>query len=69
MGVIDNKGRIIFADKIVAFLAKDVLKNKPKSKIILDIKSSQSVFNEIKKLGGNPIFWKTGHSLIKKKMK
>ena len=69
LGVIDNKGRIIFADKIVAFLAKDVLKNKPKSKIILDIKSSQSVFNEIKKLGGNPIFWKTGHSLIKKKMK
>ena len=69
LGVVDNKGRIIFADKIVAFLARDVLLNNPNSKIILDIKSSQVVFNEIKKLNGNPIFWKTGHSLIKKKMK
>ena len=69
LGVVDNQGKIIFADKIVAFLAKDVLLGKPKSKIILDIKSSQIVFNEIKKLNGKPIFWKTGHSLIKKKMK
>ncbi len=69
LGVVDNKGNIIYADKIVAFLARDVLLKKPKSKIILDIKSSQIVFNEIKKLNGKPIFWKTGHSLIKKKMK
>tara|TARA_B100000029_G_scaffold283923_1_gene277625 strand:- start:17410 stop:18783 length:1374 start_codon:yes stop_codon:yes gene_type:complete len=69
LGVVDDKGNIIYADKVVAFLAKDVLKNKPKSKIILDIKSSQTVFNEIKKLNGKPFFWKTGHSLIKKKMK
>ena len=69
LGVVDDKGKIIFADKIVAFLAKDVLLGKPNSKIILDIKSSQIVFNEIKKLKGRPIFWKTGHSLIKEKMK
>ena len=69
LGVVDDKGEIIFADKIVAFLAKDVLLGKPNSKIILDIKSSQIVFNEIKKLKGRPIFWKTGHSLIKEKMK
>ena len=69
LGVIDDQGKIIFADKIVAFLAKGVLLEKPNSKIILDIKSSQIVFNEIKKLKGRPIFWKTGHSLIKKKMK
>ncbi len=69
LGVVDNKGNIIYADRVVAFLSKDVLKNKPKSKIILDIKSSQTVFNEIKKLNGKPFFWKTGHSLIKKKMK
>ena len=69
LGVVDDKGKIIFADKIVAFLAKDVLLGKPNSKIILDIKSSQIVFNEIKKLKGKPIFWKTGHSLIKEKMK
>ena len=69
LGVVDDKGKIIFADKIVAFLAKDVLSGKPNSKIILDIKSSQIVFNEIKKLKGRPIFWKTGHSLIKEKMK
>ena len=69
LGVVDNKGKMIFADKVVAFLAKDVLSKKPSSKIIIDIKSSQIVFNEIKKLKGKPIFWKTGHSLIKKKMK
>ena len=69
LGVVDDRGKIIFADKIVAFLAKGVLLEKPNSKIILDIKSSQIVFNEIKKLKGRPIFWKTGHSLIKKKMK
>ena len=69
LGVVDNEGKIIFADKIVAFLAKDVLLGKPGSKIILDIKSSQIVFNEIKRLKGRPIFWNSGHSLIKKKMK
>ena len=69
LGVVDNEGKIIYADKIVAFLAKDVLLKNPKSKIILDIKSSQIVFNEIKKLKGKPFFWKTGHSLIKEKMK
>ena len=69
LGVIDDKGNIIYADKIVAFLARDVLNKKPNSKIILDIKSSQIVFNEIKKIKGRPFFWKTGHSLIKKKMK
>ena len=69
LGVVDDKGKTIYADKIVAFLAKDVLLKRPKSKIILDIKSSQIVFNEIKKLNGKPIFWKTGHSLIKNKMK
>jgi phosphomannomutase len=69
LGVVDNKGKIIYADKVVAFLAKDVLVEKPNSKIIIDIKSSQIVFNEIKKLKGKPFFWKTGHSLIKEKMK
>ena len=69
LGVVDNKGNIIWADKVVAFLARDVLKKKPNSKIILDIKTSQVVFDEIKKLKGIPILWKTGHSLIKKKMK
>ena len=69
LGVVDNKGKIIWADKIIAFLARDVLKYKPNSSIILDVKTSQSVFDEIKKLKGRPIIWKTGHSLIKKKMK
>ena len=69
LGVVDNKGNIVWADKVVAFLARDVIKNKPKAKIILDIKTSQIVLDEIKKLKGIPILWKTGHSLIKKKMK
>jgi len=69
LGVVDNKGNIIWSDIVVAFLARDVLKKKPKAKIILDIKTSQVVFDEIKRLKGIPILWKTGHSLIKKKMK
>ena len=67
LGVVDDKGNIIWADKVVAFLARDVLKKKPKAKIILDIKTSQAVIDEIKKLNGIPILWKTGHSLITKK--
>ena len=69
LGVVDNKGNIIWSDIVVAFLARDVLKKKPNAKIILDIKTSQVVFDEIKRLKGIPILWKTGHSLIKKKMK
>jgi phosphomannomutase/phosphoglucomutase len=69
IGVIDDKERIIFGDKILAILSKKILKDYPGSKIIFDVKTSKGVIEYIKKLGGKPIIWKTGHSLIKAKLK
>ncbi|MEN3045939.1 MAG: phosphomannomutase/phosphoglucomutase [Candidatus Hydrothermales bacterium] len=69
LGVIDDKFRIIYGDKILAILSKKVLEEKKGSKIIFDVKSSQGVYEYIKSLGGDPIIWKTGHSLIKAKLK
>ena len=68
LGVIDEKGRHVEADLILLILAKDLLKRIPKSKILFDIKSSQILFNEIRKAGGIPIIFKTGHSYFKTKM-
>ncbi|MEO0254387.1 MAG: phosphomannomutase/phosphoglucomutase [candidate division WOR-3 bacterium] len=68
-GVIDEKLRIIYGDKILAILSKKVLEERRGSKIIFDVKCSQGVYEYIKKLGGEPIIWKTGHSLIKAKLR
>lgn len=69
VGVIDEKGRPVYADKILALLSREVLSRNPGSKIIFDVKCSQMLPEEIKKAGGEPLMWMTGHSLIKKKMK
>ena len=69
IGVVSAKGKIIWGDQLITFLAKEVLREAPGSSIIADVKASQSTFDEIKKLGGVPVMWKTGHSFIKTKMK
>ncbi len=69
LGIIDNKGRMIFGDKILLILSQDLLERKPGAKIIADVKTSDLIFSRIGELGGTPIMWKTGHSLIKAKMK
>lgn len=69
IGIIDDKKRIIFGDKILAILSKKILKDYPGSKIIFDVKTSKGVVEYIKKLGGEPIIWKTGHSLVKAKLR
>ncbi len=69
VGVVDEKGRVVFADQILAILARDVLSRNPGSKILFDVKCSQMLPEEIEKAGGVPMMWKTGHSLIKAKMK
>ena len=69
VGLIDEKGRPVYADKILALLSRDVLEKNPGSTIIFDVKCSQMLPEVIKKAGGKSIMWKTGHSLIKKKMK
>jgi phosphomannomutase len=69
IGIVDGQGRILWGDQLVALLARPILKEKPGSTIIADVKASQTLFDEIARLGGKPLMWKTGHSLIKSKMK
>jgi len=69
IGVVDENGRVIFGDELMVIYARDVLKAKPGATIISEVKSSHRLYNDIKAKGGNGIMWKTGHSLIKSKMK
>ncbi len=72
IGVMDGEGEVLWGDQLMILFAKDVLANKDKNDnnvIIADVKASSVLFDEIKKNGGSPIMWKTGHSLIKAKMK
>jgi len=68
IGAIDAKGRIVWGDQLLAILGRDVLTKQPGATIIADVKASQALFDEIAKMGGKPLMWKTGHSLIKVKM-
>jgi phosphomannomutase len=69
IGVVDGQGRILWGDQLMQLFAADVLKDNPGSTIIADVKASQNLFDEIARLGGKPMMWKTGHSLVKAKMK
>jgi phosphomannomutase len=69
IGAVDGQGRVIWGDQLLAVLAEPVLKAVPGGTIIADVKASQALFDRVAELGGKPIMWKTGHSLIKSKMK
>ncbi|MBY0520662.1 MAG: phosphomannomutase/phosphoglucomutase [Sphingomonas sp.] len=69
IGAIDGEGRVIWGDQILSILAVPVLKELPGATIIADVKASQMLFDRVRELGGEPLMWKTGHSLIKTKMK
>ena len=69
IGVVDEKGRFILGDEIMMIVARDILESSPGSKIIGDVKCSDRLYDDLKKRGGDPIMWKTGHSLIKNKIK
>jgi phosphomannomutase/phosphoglucomutase len=69
LGIIDEKGRMIFADKLLAILSREVLQRHPNAEIVFDVKCSQALPEVIAKHGGKPLMWKTGHSLLKAKMK
>lgn len=69
IGAIDGKGRIVPGDRLLAIFAEDVLTRVPGAQIIFDVKCSQALPEYIAKHGGVPVMWKTGHSLIKAKMK
>lgn len=67
VGTIDEKGGVVFADKVLALLAREVLARGP-ADIVFDVKCSQALVEDIEAHGGRPVMWKTGHSLLKKKM-
>ena len=69
IGVVDEKGQVIFGDKLLLLYAREILTRKPGAIIIGDVKSSKQIYDDIAKRGGKPLMWKTGHSLIKAKMK
>ncbi|MCK4576545.1 phosphomannomutase/phosphoglucomutase [candidate division WOR-3 bacterium] len=69
IGAIDEKGRIIWGDKLLAIFSTEVLKKHPGAKIICEVKCSNGLLEYIEENGGVPLMWKTGHSLIKAKMK
>jgi phosphomannomutase len=69
IGAVDGQGRILWGDQMMLLLARDILQERPGSTIIADVKASQMLFDGIERLGGRPLMWKTGHSLIKSKMK
>ncbi len=69
IGVVDATGDIIWGDQIMIVLSRDILKRIPGAVIVGDVKCSQVMFDDIERHGGRPIMWKTGHSLVKDKMK
>ncbi len=69
IGVVDDQGNILWGDQLMIIFAREILKGHPGAPIIGEVKCSQVMYDEIANLGGRPIMWKTGHSLIKNKMK
>lgn len=69
IGAIDGQGRVIWGDQLMQIYAEDVLAEVPGATIIADVKASQALYDRVAALGGKPLMWKTGHSLIKSKMK
>ena len=69
VGVVDEKGEVIWGDKLMILLSRAVLKEKPGAAIIGEVKCSKTLYDDITKHGGKAIMWRTGHSLIKSKMK
>ncbi|HAM53789.1 MAG TPA: phosphomannomutase [Nitrospiraceae bacterium] len=69
IGVVDEDGNAVWGDTLLAIFARDILEKNPGATVIGEVKCSQTLFDEVKRLGGNPIMGKVGHSLIKSKMK
>jgi len=69
IGVVDEKGNIIWGDMLMILYWREIMKKHPGAEAIVEVKCSQALVEEIEKLGGKPVFYKTGHSLIKAKMK
>ena len=69
IGVVDSNGEVIYGDQLMVIFAREILSRKPGATFISEVKCSMVMYDDIRKHGGNAIMWRTGHSLIKKKMK
>ncbi len=69
IGVIDEKGEIIWGDRLMIIFARKILEKHPGAKVVFEVKCSQSLTEEVEKAGGVPLMWKTGHSLIESKIR
>jgi phosphomannomutase len=69
IGVVDAQGRVLWGDQILIILAREILARRPGQPIVGDVKASRVLFDEVARAGGKPVIWKTGHSLIKTRMK
>lgn len=69
IGVIDANGETLFGDRLMIVLSRALLRDRPGAAILGEVKCSQTLYDDIEAHGGRPILWKTGHSLIKKKMR
>ena len=69
IGVVDNQGQVVFGDRLMIIYARDILSRQPGATFISEVKCSKTLYQDIEKHGGRAIMWKTGHSLIKQKMK
>src|SRR5579862_1976234 len=69
IGAVDENGEVIYGDMLLLIFGREILTRKPGATFIGEVKCSQLLYDELKRLGGNPIMYKTGHSLIKAKMK
>jgi phosphomannomutase/phosphoglucomutase len=69
IGVVDATGRVLYGDELLVLLARDVLARRPGAAILGEVKCSDRLYDDVRARGGRPILWKTGHSLIKRKMK
>lgn len=69
IGVIDARGELLFGDRLLILLSRQLLRERPGAAVLGEVKCSQTLYDDIAERGGRPILWKTGHSLIKAKMK
>jgi phosphomannomutase/phosphoglucomutase len=69
LGVLDHRGEVVFGDKLMIIFAREILSRRPGSVFISEVKCSKTLYDDIEQHGGKAIMWKTGHSLIKGKMK
>jgi len=69
LGVVDHRGEVVFGDKLMVIFAREILSRRPGSVFISEVKCSKTLYDDIEKRGGHAVMWKTGHSLIKAKMK